>query len=78
MSDVYRDPAKQPADALYEPRYNDMEDWGGVRMNIGGPGGADINTENNEKGILESQLQKVVDSTRSASLQKTEGSRWTI
>lgn len=78
MSDVKRDPAKQPADALYEPRYNDMEDWGGVRMNIGGPGGADINTENNEKGILESQLQKVVDSTRSASLQKTEGSRWTI
>lgn len=78
MSDVKRDPAKEPADALYEPRYHDMEDWGGVRMNIGGPGGTDTHTENNEKGILESELKKVTDSTRSASLQKEGGHRWTI
>lgn len=78
MSDVYRDPAKEPQDALHEPRYHDMEDWGGVRMNIGGPGGTSTHTDNNTKGILESELKKVTDSTRAASLQKGEGTRWTI
>lgn len=78
MSDVYRDPAKQPAGALSEPRYKDMEDWGGVRMNIAGPGGNDTLSDNNTKGILETELKKVTDGIQSAALQKDSGTRWTI
>jgi hypothetical protein len=77
MSDVYRDPAKQPADAKAEPRYEDMEDWGGVRMNQAGPGGVSTFTEHNEKGILEAQLQKVVDGIQTAELQGSHP-KWQI
>lgn len=78
MSDVYRDPAKQPADPKFEPRWLDKADWDHGRMNLAGPGGTSINTENNEKGILEAELQEKVNSLRTAELQADESHKWTI
>lgn len=45
---------------------------------ICGPSGNNTLIDHNEKGILESNLKKVTDSTRSAQLQKEGGHRWTI
>lgn len=78
MSDVYRDPAHNPADPKFEPRWFDKEDWDHGRMNLGGPGGKTTNIENNEKGILEAELQEKVNSLRSAQLQQNESHKWTI
>lgn len=58
MSHEMKDPAKDPVEPLFMPAYRDMEDYD--PMNIGGPGGATINSENNEKGILESGLKRVI------------------
>lgn len=68
MSDVYRDPAKNPADPKFEPRWLDKADWDHGRMNLAGPGGNDTLTEINTKGILEAELQEKVNSLRSAEL----------
>lgn len=59
-------PAKQAPPALFEPAFRDMEDYD--PMNSGGPGGQSINSENNEKGILESGLQRVIARHRQAAL----------
>lgn len=59
MSHEKMDPAKQAPAPLFEPAFRDMEDYD--PMNIGGPGGQTINSENNEKGILESGLQRVIN-----------------
>lgn len=58
MSHEKLDPAKQAPNPLFMPAFRDMEDYD--PMNIGGPGGQTINSENNEKGILESGLQRVI------------------
>lgn len=58
MSHEKLDPAKQPVNPLFMPAFHDMEDYD--PMNIGGPGGQTINSENNEKGILESGLARVI------------------
>ncbi len=58
MSHEKLDPAKQPVNPLFMPAFHDMEDYD--PMNIGGPGGQTINSENNEKGILESGLSRVI------------------
>lgn len=60
------DPAKQPVPPLFDPAFRDMEDYD--PMNIGGPGGANINTENNEKGVLESGLHRIIARTTSSAL----------
>lgn len=78
MSDVKRDPAHEPQDPKFEPRWFDKEDWDHGRMNLGGPGGRTTNVENNEKGILEAELQEKVTSIQNAALQKEGGHRWTI
>ena len=59
MSHEKKNPAKEPVNPLFEPAFHDMEDYD--PMNIGGPGGQTINSENNEKGILESGLQRVIN-----------------
>ena len=58
MSHEKKNPAKEPVNPLFEPAFHDMEDYD--PMNIGGPGGASINTEHNEKGILESGRFRVM------------------
>lgn len=60
------DPAKQAPNPLFDPAYTDMEDYD--PMNIGGPGGATINREHNEKGILEAGLQRVISRHQQAAL----------
>lgn len=59
MSHEKKNPAKEPVQPLFEPAFTDMEDYD--PMNIGGPGGQSINTEHNEKGILESGLFRVMN-----------------
>lgn len=46
---THYDPAKQPCDPKYYP-------CGDCPTCIAGPGGSSINTENNEKGILEATV----------------------
>ena len=58
MTDQIKDVAHQPVSPLHEPAYKDMID--NDPMNIGGPGGKSTNIENNEKGILESGLFRVM------------------
>jgi len=60
------DPAKQAPNPLFPPAYTDMADYD--PMNIGGPGGASINSEHNEKGILEAGLQRVISRHQQAEL----------
>jgi hypothetical protein len=70
MSHELRNSAKEPVPPLFEPAFHDMEDYD--PMNIGGPGGQTINSENNEKGILESGLQRVINhNPKTADLQAT-------
>ncbi len=66
MSHEKLDPAKTPVPPLFDPGYQNMEDYD--PMNIGGPGGTSTNTEHNEKGILESGLQRVISRHRQAEL----------
>jgi hypothetical protein len=66
MSHEKIDAAKQAPPALFMPAFHDMEDYD--PMNIGGPGGQTINSENNEKGILESGLQRVISRHQQAML----------
>lgn len=56
------DPAKQPCDPLYHvlPAENTLP--------LDGPGGSTINIENNEKGILETNLQTVIEMHEYAAL----------
>lgn len=56
MSDLYKDPAKEPQSPKPEHKYDDIQDWHGSRMNIGGPGGRTTNLDHDEKGILETGL----------------------
>lgn len=56
MSDLYKNPEKEPQDEHAEIRYTDRADWDGTKMNIAGPGGKTTNLEHNEKGILEQGL----------------------
>lgn len=67
MSHEKKNPAKEPVNPLFEPAYTDMEDYD--PMNIGGPGGSNILTEHNEKGILESGLFRVMSNMKTADLQ---------
>lgn len=67
MSHELRDPAKEPKSPLFEPASKDMEDYD--PMNIGGPGGTSTLTENDEAGILESGLFRVIAKGTRASLQ---------
>lgn len=60
------DPAKQAPNPLFPPAFTDMADYD--PMNIGGPGGASILTEHNEKGILEAGLQRVISRHQQAEL----------
>lgn len=68
MTDIKRDPAKEPQDPKFEPRFFDKPDWDNGRMGIGGPGGSSILTENNEKGILEAELQTLIGHNKTAAL----------
>lgn len=58
--------ATQAPEPLFAPAFRDMEDYD--PMNSGGPGGQSINSENNEKGILESGLQRVMSRHQQAAL----------
>lgn len=73
MSHEKKDPAKEPVQPLFEPAFKDMEDYD--PMNIGGPGGQTINTEHNEKGILESGLSRVIARDTRAALGKDRSFR---
>ena len=67
MAHEKRDPAKEPVPPLFEPAFRDMEDYD--PMNIGGPGGTNTHTENNEKGVLESGLHRVINKTTISPMQ---------
>lgn len=58
MAHEKRNVAKDPTPPMFEPAFKDMMDY--EPMNVGGPGGNNTLTENNEKGILESGLQRVI------------------
>jgi hypothetical protein len=66
MSHELKDAAHEPVDPLFMPAFRDMEDYD--PMNIAGPGGKTTNIENNEKGILESGLFRVMSHHTEASL----------
>ncbi|UVD39703.1 hypothetical protein SEA_ROSEPHARIE_39 [Streptomyces phage RosePharie] len=56
------DPAKEPCNPLYYPP------CGECNMCTAGPGGTSTQTENNEKGILETGLFEVIGKHRQAAL----------
>lgn len=60
MSHNY-DPAKQACDPKFSPCMD-------CDMCTAGPGGSTVNIENNEKGILETGLQKVISRHQRAEL----------
>lgn len=62
MAHYAYDPAKQACDPLYHPL------CAGYDMCQAGPGGNRNNIENNEKGILETGLQKVIARNKRAEL----------
>lgn len=59
MHELY-DPAKQPGNPLFSPV--------APRNLIDGPGGSDILTDNNEKGVLEASLQPYITGRQEAAL----------
>lgn len=67
MSDLYRDPAKQPArDPEFESPERDKMDWA-CEIPVG-PGGKTTNIENNERGILDRGLFDVIAKHKEAAL----------
>lgn len=67
MSDLYRDPAKEPAkDAKFKSALQDPGDW--AEENPVGPGGKTTNIENDERGILTQGLFKVIAKHKYADL----------
>lgn len=67
MSDLYRDPAKEPSrPAKWESAEADAMDWA-CEIPVG-PGGVSTFTENNERGILDRGLFKVIAKNRNAAL----------
>lgn len=68
MSDLYKNPQKEPQDRELEKRLNDHEDWGGTRMNPVGPAGTSIHINQNEKGILEDGLFEAMREYQTAAL----------
>lgn len=68
MSDLYKNPEKEPQDRELEKRLNDHEDWGGTRMNPVGPAGTTTHINQNEKGILEDGLFEAMREYQSAAL----------
>jgi len=68
MSDLYKNPEKEPQTRDVKLRLNDPGDWSGTRMNIAGPAGKTTNLEHDEKGILESDLFEVMAFHQEASL----------
>lgn len=65
MSDVKKNPDREPQDPKFEPRFFDREDY---PTTIGGPGGKATLTENNEKGILEGIVFDTMDPLKQATL----------
>lgn len=53
MTDLYRDPNKEPQDEGFEDRQTDPMDF---PTEIAGPGGRTTNRENNERGILDAVI----------------------
>lgn len=68
MTDLYKNPEKEPQDRELEKRLNDHEDWGGTRMNPVGPAGTSTHINQNEKGILEDGLFEAMQSYQTAAL----------
>src|SRR5262245_47387447 len=48
MSDLYKNPAKEPQSPTPEHRQSDKQDWGGSRMDPVGPGGKTTIRDHNE------------------------------
>ena len=71
MSDVYRNPAKEPQAEELESRNSDMEDWGGTYMEPAGPAGRTTNVNGNEKGILEVGLERAMSKEQRSPLGST-------
>lgn len=69
MSDLYKNPEKEPQTKDVKLRGNDPGDWGGTRMNIAGPGGRSNNFEHDEKGILETGLFEAMSFHQQATLE---------
>jgi hypothetical protein len=68
MSDLYKNPQKEPQDRELEKRLNDHQDWGGTRMNPVGPAGTSTHINQNEKGILEDGLFEAMREYQTAAL----------
>lgn len=65
MSDKTKNPQKEPQSELFEPRNNDSQDY---PTEIGGPGGTNTMTENNERGILDAVIFRTMATYRQAEL----------
>ena len=72
MSDLYKNPDKEPQSEELEKRGPDHSDWGGTRMNPVGPAGRTNNLEHNEKGILETGLFEAMSFHQEASLESSK------
>lgn len=68
MSDVYKDPAKEPQSEEYEYRNRDAQDY---PTEIAGPGGKTSLIENNDRGILQATLFRAMDGGTTAELGTT-------
>lgn len=68
MSDLYKNPAKEPQSPKPEHRPDDHMDWGGTRMLAVGPGGKTTILDHNEKGILETGLFEAMGFHQEAAL----------
>lgn len=68
MTDLYKNPEKEPQKRELESRQNDHADWGGTRMNPQGPAGKSTITNQNEKGILEDGLFEAMRQYQEAAL----------
>lgn len=62
---IYYDPAKEPCDPNYVPYRQCLEN---SQSDIIGPGGTTTHIENNEKGILETNLFGVIAMHQQAAL----------
>lgn len=65
MSDVRKNPVKEPQSEEYDYRQFDAEDY---PTEIAGPGGKGTLTENNERGILQATVFRAIGKHKVAEL----------
>lgn len=78
MSDLYKNPQTSPQDEELVDRNDDMQDWGGSRMEPAGPAGNTTLINGNEKGILETGLFRAMESSQTSELGRDDSYKWAV